>query len=81
MARDVPNNSLLPQQRRAILEIVRAYGARNVKIFGSRARGEAGPGSDLDLLVDHKPNLYLLIAKIQSRPSIQATQHTESRRC
>ncbi|MGO9908925.1 MAG: nucleotidyltransferase family protein [Solirubrobacteraceae bacterium] len=29
-----------------------AHDARAVRIFGSIARGDAGPGSDLDLLVD-----------------------------
>lgn len=28
------------------------YGARNPQVFGSIARGDAGPGSDLDLIVD-----------------------------
>jgi len=31
------------------------YGVRNVRIFGSFARDEAGPDSDLDLLVDYVP--------------------------
>lgn len=39
-------------QRDEILEIAARYGAHNVRIFGSVARGEARPDSDLDLLVD-----------------------------
>lgn len=35
-----------------ILRIAAAHGARNVRVFGSVARGEAGPGSDIDFLVD-----------------------------
>src|SRR5437870_4600995 len=31
------------------------YGVRNIRIFGSFARDEAGPQSDLDLLVDYVP--------------------------
>jgi uncharacterized protein len=35
-----------------INRIARAHGARNVRVFGSVRRGEAGDLSDLDLLVD-----------------------------
>lgn len=31
------------------------YGIRNIRVFGSFARGEAGKESDLDLLVDYVP--------------------------
>lgn len=38
--------------RRADIDRLAArYGARNVRVFGSVARGEAGPASDLDVLV------------------------------
>ena len=39
-------------RRDEIAEIARRHGATNVRIFGSVARREAGPESDLDLLVD-----------------------------
>lgn len=35
-----------------IRRIAEKHGAYHVRIFGSWARGEAGPQSDLDLLVD-----------------------------
>ena len=35
-----------------ILDIAHRYGATSVKVFGSRARGDARPESDLDLLVE-----------------------------
>ena len=38
--------------RSAILEVAKNYGAYNVRIFGSVARGESTKNSDLDLLVD-----------------------------
>lgn len=38
--------------RKDILEIAESFGARNLRVFGSVARGEATEGSDLDLLVD-----------------------------
>jgi uncharacterized protein len=31
------------------------YGIRNIRVFGSFARNQAGPDSDLDLLVDYVP--------------------------
>lgn len=48
-------HKLLASQRQDILEIAARYGARNVRIFGSVARGDAGPDSDLDILVDMEP--------------------------
>ena len=36
------------------------YGARRVRVFGSAARGEAGPTSDVDLLVEMAPGRSLL---------------------
>lgn len=33
-------------------EMARRFGVRSLSLFGSAARGEAGPGSDIDLLVD-----------------------------
>lgn len=43
---------LLKTRRDEILAIAERHGASNVRIFGSVARGEAGPESDVDLLVD-----------------------------
>lgn len=36
------------------------YGASNVRVFGSTARGEAGPESDIDLLVTLESSRSLL---------------------
>ena len=43
---------LLKNKREDILRIASKYGARNVRIFGSLARGEAREDSDIDFLVD-----------------------------
>lgn len=49
------------QLRRAeILEIAANHGARNVRLFGSVARGEAHAESDVDFLVDMEPGRSLL---------------------
>ena len=50
----------LRSHRRKILELATHHGARNVRVFGSTVRGEAGPDSDLDLLVDVEPGRTLL---------------------
>jgi len=42
---------LLEEKREEILRICAKYGARNVRVFGSVARGEADDTSDIDLLV------------------------------
>jgi len=42
----------LRRHRRAVLEIAARRGARNVRVFGSAARGDDGDTSDIDLLVD-----------------------------
>lgn len=46
---------LIQEKRDAILEIAARHGARNVRLFGSAARGEEKPDSDVDLLVDTGP--------------------------
>ncbi len=38
--------------RDEIMEVGERFGMRNIRVFGSVARGEATPDSDLDLLVD-----------------------------
>ena len=47
-----PLRERVDQQREQILDIAARYGATNVRLFGSVARGDAHPGSDIDFLVD-----------------------------
>jgi uncharacterized protein len=47
-----PTASLLREHRAEILAAADAVGAANVRIFGSVARGDETPESDIDLLVD-----------------------------
>jgi len=42
----------LEAKRRDILRLAAEYGASNVRVFGSCARGEAGPDSDVDIVVE-----------------------------
>jgi len=52
-------DELLKTRRLEILAIARKYGAHNVRIFGSVARGEARPDSDIDFLVELEPGRSL----------------------
>jgi len=47
---------LVKSRRDEILSVARRHGVTRVQVFGSMARGDAGPTSDLDLLVDVGPN-------------------------
>ncbi len=42
-------------KREEILRIAAKHGVRQIRIFGSVARGDARPGSDVDFLVDVGP--------------------------
>ena len=53
-------SKLVREKRHDILRIAARHGASNMRVFGSVARGEAGPGSDLDLLVSLAPGRSLL---------------------
>jgi predicted nucleotidyltransferase len=44
-------DELRASKREAILAIARRHGVTDVRVFGSFARGDARPGSDLDLLI------------------------------
>ena len=46
---------LLRARKDEINRIAAVHGARNLRVFGSVVRGEEGPDSDLDLLIDVGP--------------------------
>jgi len=48
------------EKKKEIREIAAKHGARNVRVFGSVARGDARPDSDVDFLVDMEPGRTLL---------------------
>ncbi len=51
-SRRPPTLSDLREHRTEIVDLVSSFGGSNVRVFGSVARGEAGDGSDVDLLID-----------------------------
>jgi uncharacterized protein len=52
--------TLLRQKREQVLETAAHYGAYDVRVFGSVARGEADGASDIDLLVKLEPGRSLM---------------------
>jgi predicted nucleotidyltransferase len=51
---------LLKDKRQAIMALAAKHGARSVRVFGSIARGDSGPESDVDLLVKMEEGRSLL---------------------
>lgn len=56
----VMNLESVRRLRTEIERLANQYGARNLRIFGSVARNEAGPKSDVDVLVTFEPERTLL---------------------
>lgn len=50
----------LKGHRAEILRVAALHGAHNVRVFGSTARGDARPDSDVDILVELEPKRSLL---------------------
>ncbi|HTC21852.1 MAG TPA: nucleotidyltransferase family protein [bacterium] len=50
---------MLGNKRSEILELARNHGAREIRVFGSVARGEADDRSDVDFLVSMEPGRSL----------------------
>lgn len=58
----------LTEMREAIIQAAAENGAREVRVFGSVARGEERDGSDIDLLVTLDPGRTLLdLARLEVR--------------
>ncbi len=51
---------LIRDKRDDILRLAASHGATNVRVFGSAARGEETPSSDIDFLVTMEPGRSLL---------------------
>lgn len=57
---DTPVGRRLRHRRRAVITTAARRGARNVRVFGSVARGQDTDASDIDLLVDLDDDVGLL---------------------
>jgi hypothetical protein len=55
------------RKRRDLIAAAAAHDVTNLRVFGSVARGEDRPGSDVDLLVDLPPDIGLLgLGRVQA---------------
>jgi len=54
----------LPSDR--IADICKRYGVRELAVFGSAARGDLRPDSDVDILVDFEPDARMGVVKFAS---------------
>ncbi len=55
MSRAFDTFELIRAKREEIRRIAGKRGARNIRVFGSVARGDARPDSDVDFLIDTEP--------------------------
>ena len=74
--------TMLQVRRNDILSVAARYGARNVRVFGSVARGDARPDSDVDILVDMEPgrspfDLGGLLSELQTLLDVDVDVVTE----
>ena len=57
-----PNDVLPPslnEIKSRLAPLCRSHGVARMEVFGSLARGESHPGSDIDLLVTFQPGVHL----------------------
>lgn len=60
LARESDLGSLIERHRTEILALVHRFRGRSIAVFGSVARGESTPASDVDFLVEFEPASSLL---------------------
>jgi predicted nucleotidyltransferase len=68
----------LQSRRDEILSIAQRHGAENVRVFGSRARDDARPTSDFDILVtvgEHTSLLDIIAIKQDLEDLLGSTVH------
>jgi len=62
----------LHDKKDRIVALSGKYGARRIRVFGSVARGEEGPGSDVDFLVDFPSGYDLFQQRMPLMNALQA---------
>ena len=69
-------DSVLTRHRAEILRLASEHGASNVRVFGSRARGEGSEGSDIDLLINLESGRSLLDL-VRLKRELEAVTHRD----
>lgn len=73
-----PRGRALASRRAQVIEAAAAAGFSNVRVFGSVARGDDGPGSDIDLLVSTPAEVTLLdLARLEHTLSALVGERVE----
>jgi len=67
-----PRMAKLRRHRAQVLAAARRHGATSVQVFGSVVRGEDGPDSDVDLLVDIDVYTVGLVPLLELRDELEA---------
>lgn len=49
-----------------LAELCRRYGLKELSLFGSAARGEMGPESDIDMMVEFEPGVRIGLIRFES---------------
>jgi uncharacterized protein len=49
-----------------LADLCRRYCVKELSLFGSAVRGERGPGSDIDVMVEFDPNARIGLLKFES---------------
>lgn len=50
----------------SLVEVCRRYGVKELSLFGSAARGEMRPESDIDIMVEFEPGVRIGLVKFES---------------
>ncbi|MCU1330687.1 MAG: hypothetical protein JWN34_6057 [Bryobacterales bacterium] len=59
-------NAALPRGGASLEQVCRRYGVKRLSMFGSAARGELRPESDVDFMVEFEPGVRVGVIRFES---------------